>query len=229
MYKRLAKKKPSGDPMQIYKRLLEYARPHWLPFLVAVFASIIYSGVDSVFAYLLKPLIDKGFVSPDLTFLKWLPLIIIFLFVVRMIANLIGSYYMSWVGRSVVMTFRRQIFKQLLNLPCEFYDRNASGQLLSMIVYNSAQVASASTEALTTLVQSGFLVIGLLIVMFSISWKLSLIFFATVPLIVFVIKMSGKRLRGLNRHVQDTMGGITHTAEESIEGYKVVRSFDGEQ
>lgn len=226
--KKNAKKRPDGDPWAIYKRLLGYGRVYWLMFLFAVIANVAYSAIDSLFAYLLKPLIDKGFVAPDPSFLKIIPLLVILLFVLRSVANLAGNYYMAWVGRKVIMRFRQEIFEHLLHLPCRFYDNSSSGQLLSMIVYNSAQVAAACTDALTTLVQSGCLAIGLLAVMFSISWQLTLLFFITVPVIAMTIKFSGRRLRNLNHNVQDAMGTIAHTAEEAIEGYKVIRMFGGE-
>lgn len=221
-------KKPKGDAITLYKRLLQYGKPFWMAFVIAVFANICYAGIDSGFTYLLKPLLDHGFVDPDPSFIKIVPFIAIGLFVLRSIANLAGNYYMAWVGRNVVMQFRREIFQQLMRLPCSFYDKSSSGHLLSMIVYNSAQVASAVTDAITHAIQSSCLVLGLLVVMFSISWRLSLMFFITLPIIAVAMKMSSARLRRLNRTAQLTMGEITHTAEEAIEGYKVVRTFGGE-
>lgn len=221
-------RKPKGDSIAIYKRLLTYGRPYWLPFMVAILASACYSAIDSYFVYLLKPLLDKGFVDPNEAFIRWIPIFALGLFLVRAAANVVGSYYMEWVGRHVVMIFRQQIFQKLMQLPCHFYDTSSSGQLLSLIVYNAAQVASTSTDALTKMVQSGVLVIGLLVVMFTISWQLSLTFIIIVPLIALLIKYSAVRLRHLNRYIQGTMAEMTHTAEEAVDGYRIVRTFGGE-
>ncbi len=226
---KLTKKKPTGPSLPLFKRLAAYARPFLSFLLIAVLANLAYSGIDALFVYSLKPLLDQGFYAKDSLFLHWVPILIIVLFLMRAVANLVGSYTMAYVGRHVVKRFRDQIFQRLLVLPCSFFDKSSSGQLLSMIVYNAAQVASACTDALTTLVQNGFFVIGLLVVMFVISWKLSLLFFVTIPFLAAIIKISSKRLKSLNRTVQESMGDITHVAEESIEGYKVVRTFGGEQ
>lgn len=228
MAKKMAKRKPDGDAMVIYRRLLTYAKPFWPLIIIAFLANMLYSSVDSIFAYLLKPLINKGFVAPDQEFLAWIPFIIIGLFAIRAVMSLAGQYFMGKVARNVVLRFRCEIFQQLLRLPCQYYDRSSSGQLLSMILYNSTQVASACTEALTIVIQSGCLAIGLLVVMLSISWQLTLIFFVTVPVIASVVKLSSKRLRLLNWGAQQTMGDIAHVAEEAIEGYQVVRMFGGE-
>jgi len=217
------------ESARLYKRLIGYARPYAWAFFIAVGANIIFSGVDSLFTYMLKPILDKGFIAKDYHFLKWLPIVIPALFLLRALMNFVGSYAMTWVGRNVVMNFRRMIFSRYLQLPASFYDHNSSGELLSKMIYNTSQVANACTDVITTLVQSSFLVIGLLTVMLLISWRLTLVFFMTAPFIALVVKLSSRRLRRLSREVQNSMAEITHVAEEAIEGYKVVRIFGGEE
>ena len=221
-------KKPKGDSLKIYKRLLSYGKYYIGAFAIAMVANILYSVVDSYFAYLLKPILNKGFVKPDPDFLKYLPIVIILLFVFRAAMNLIGSYSMGLVARSIVMTFRQQLFAHLLHMPSRFFDKSSSGQLLAMLVYNAAQVSSAATDAVTTIIQSGALVIGLTIVMASISWQLTLVFFVSIPIIAVVVKVCSKYLRVVSRNAQNTIADITHVAEEAIEGYRVVRTFNGE-
>jgi len=222
-------KKPKGDSFQVYKRLLSYGKYYLGAFIIAVVANVLYSSIDSVFAYLLKPILNKGFVSPDPTFLKLIPIAIILLFVLRAAMNLIGSYSMGLVARSIVMSFRQQLFRHFLHMPSSFFDQSASGQLLAMLVYNAAQVSSAATDAVTTLIQSGALVVGLTVVMATISWQLTLVFFASIPLIAMVVKLCSRYLRIVSRNAQSSIADITHVAEEAIEGYKVVRTFGGEQ
>ncbi|MBY0378615.1 MAG: lipid A export permease/ATP-binding protein MsbA, partial [Gammaproteobacteria bacterium] len=228
IHKPALKRKPTGDSMALYKRLTTYSKQYWPWFIVAIGANIAYSGIDALFTYLMKPLLDKGFVQHDVTFLKWLPLLIIGLFALRSLMNLLGDYTMSKIARNIVLTFRQQIFDKLLHLPCRYYDQESSGQLLSLIVYNAAQVSSACTNALTQFVQSGFLALGLLIVLFTLSWQLSLLLLITGPVVAIAVKLSSKRLRELSRKTQDSMANIAHVAEEAIEGYRVVRIFGGE-
>ena len=221
-------KKPKGRSWPIYVRLISYGKPYFFVFCLAVIGNAVYAGVDSLFIYLMKPLLDKGFVQPNASILAWIPIVAIGLFIVRALASLTATYYMGYVGRQVILNMRQQIFSHLMKMPCSFYDRSSSGTLLSMIVYNASQVASACTDAITKLIQSACMVIGLLLVMFSISWQMSLMFFLFMPIMALVIRFSSKRLRRLNRKVQESMGKVTHSAEEAIEGYKVVRMFGGE-
>lgn len=213
---------------ETYKRLLQSIKPYWKPFFLGIFATVIASLVDASLAWLIKPVINKGFIDRDLEFIRWLPVGVIVLFVIRGLTNLSSNYHIAKVGRYVVRDFRQNIFNHLLRLPASFFDKHSSGQLMSLITYNTEQVAEAATYAFITLIQEGCLFFGLLVVMFVISWQLSLLFLITAPLIALAVKYSSLRLRKLSINVQESMGSVAHVAEETIEGYRVVRTFGGE-
>ncbi len=213
---------------RLYGRLLTYVLPFWPAFLVGILGSIVYSGVDAWLVHFVTPLLNKGFIQHDASFIRWLPVMVISIFVVRGGANIASDYFMTSVARSVVMVFRQKIFQHYQHMPASEYDNSSSGNLLSAIIYNVEQIANASSDALTTFLQSIVLVIGLLIVMFTISWQLSCIYFAAIPLIVLVVSLSSKRTRKLSLSIQESMGQTTAIAEENISGYKVVRTFCGQ-
>lgn len=221
-------KKQSDRPKGIYRRLLKYVLPHWWAFALGVVGSIVFSGVDAAVARFVKPLLDVGFVERNAQFLKSLPFIIAGLFLARGIASFVARYFMARVGRDVVKTLRNQMFDHLLCLPASYYDKATSGQLLSKILYNVDQVADACTNAVTTSVQSVALIIGLLIVMLTINWHLTILYFLVAPLIALVIRVTAKRMRRVSGKVQNYLGDVTHIAEETIEGYKVVKIFGGQ-
>lgn len=208
-----------------YKRLLAYVRPHIAMFSLSIVGTMAYSGIDASITYLLKPILDQGFVARDQAFLSALVFMIPAVFIIRAMASFISNYCMARVGRSVVQILREQMFSHLMLLPAKYYDKESSGTLLSKIVYNTAQVANACTDALTSFVQSVVLIIGLLTVMFVISWRLTLIFLITGPLIGLSIHIASIRLRKLNHSIQRSMGEISHVAEEAIVGHKLVKLF----
>lgn len=214
--------------LNIYKRLLGFARQYWVAFIIGLLGTVLSSGTDAAFTWLLKPVLDKGFIAKDEVFIHWLPLLIVVAFLVRGAASVMANYYMTWAGRNVVMKFRQTMFSHMLHLPSSFYDSSTSGQLLSTLLYNTEQVAKASTDALVTVVQETCFISGLIVVMLAISWKLTLWFMVVVPLIAIVARYASKRMRRLSQSVQQSMGEVTHVAEEAIEGYKVIRTFGGE-
>ncbi len=212
----------------VYIRLLKTAMPYWLSFVFGICGTLLATGADSAFAWAIKPFIDDGLVARKQWLLNWLPFIVIIAFLLRGFAYFLSNYYIARVGRSVVMDFRKKVFEKLMRLPARFYDKESSGKLLSLVIYNTEQVASATTDSLLTILQEGLTLIGLIVVMFIISWKLTIIFMITAPVVSVIIKFTSKRLRKLSSNVQKTVGEVTHIAEESIEGYRVVRIFGGE-
>lgn len=214
--------------LKTYKRLLKHVLPFWPAFVIAIVANIVYSGIDAWLVHFLQPLLNKGFIAQDAHFIKWLPVVVIGVFIIRASANISSNYFMTYVARSVVMTFRFNLFKHYQKMPAKSYDSSSSGSLLSAIIFNVEQVANAGTDALTTSLQSIVLIIGLLVVMFNISWQLTLIYFVTMPIIIVIVMLVSKRMRRLSVDIQRTMANITSTAEENINGYKVVRTFGGQ-
>lgn len=217
-----------ADARLVYARLFTYVRRYWVSLVIALGASLIYSGIDAWFIYFLKPLINKGLVAKDAHFLKIAPLLVLTVFMLRGIASFFSNYNIAAVSRNVIMRLREDLFVHLQRLPASFYDHTTSGQVLSVILYSVEQVANASADVLTTAIQAGFFILGLLIVMFKISWKLSLLYFLIIPLITIIMRYTSKRVRRLSLSIQDSMAALTHAAEENIEGYKVVRGFGGE-
>ena len=114
-------------------------------------------------------------------------------------------------------------------LPASFHDKQTVGRLISLIIYNVDQLAAATTDALLVIMQQSFIAIGSIVVMFIISWKLTLIFMVVVPFVIFVTNLMNRRLRKLSQNVQNAVGDVSHIARESIEGYKVIRTFGGEE
>lgn len=213
--------------LQIYGRLLGYLHPYRWAFALALLGNLFYAVSNAAFTYFLKPILDKGFVARDAHFIAWIPAMILLLFTIRGIANFVGNYYLTYVGRGIVMEFRRRVFVHLMGLPARFYDVHSSGQLLSTVIYNIEQLAVACTDALTRFVQSGLVIAGLYVVMLLASWQLTLLFTLLFPLIGIIVKITSQRMRALSNGIQDSIGDVTHIAEEAIEGYQVVRHFGG--
>lgn len=221
------KQKLHGKTGPLYRRLFSYVKPFWSILLLGIFANILYSAIDAIFTYLMRPFLDKGFIDIDMDFVKQIPLIVLIGITVRGLVSSAGSYCMTWVARSVVKVLRQRVFAHIIRLPADYYDEATSGQLLSKILYDVEQVAQVSADALTDFVQNTCLVIGLLIVMMVINWQLSLMFLLTIPFVGIIVNYTNKRVRRISHKVQKSMGEVTEIAGEVIDGYRVVRIFGG--
>lgn len=212
----------------LYRRLLTSVKPFRGMLIIGLLANFIFSSVDAGFTYLLKPFLNKSFIDKDLEFVQWIPLIILVGIIFRGMISSLAGYAMTSVARNVIKSLRQKIFSHIVCLPGRYYDQVSSGQLLSKILYDVEQVAQVSADVLATFVQSVCLVVGLLVVMFVVSWQLSLLFLTTIPFVGFIVAWSNRRIRRVSHAVQRSMGEMTDIAEEAIEGYKVVRIFGGQ-
>ncbi len=213
--------------VDIYRRLLRESLHYWPYLLVAVFGMTLNAATQPAMAALMKPLLNGGFVAHDMTAITWVPAALVGLYFIRGIAGYLSTYFMAYVGTYVVMDLRGRMFDRLLHLPVQFFDNTSSGELLAKLTYNVEQVAGASTSSFTILVRDSITALGLLIWVFYISWQLSLIFLVLFPIIALIVISVTKIFRRLSRGIQDTVGEVTHVAEEMIEGQREAKLFGG--
>lgn len=214
---------------QNFKRLMSYSKPYKLGLIAAIFGMLGYAAIDSFVFSQLQPLIDEGLQGKDPEFMKWAPIFIIGMFILRGICHFIGNYCLAWVGNHVVADIRQQLFDHIVAMPVAYHDQESTGKLISKLTYDTEQVLAATSKALLTLVQQGAFVCGLLIVMFYNSWQLSIIFLVLVPIIAVIVSYVSKRFRKVSKGIQNAMGEVTSSAEQTFNGHKVVLTFGGQK
>ena len=217
-----------GAGIQIYKRLLVYVKPYWGLFAISILGFAIYSGTQSLFAVLIKQIVDT-LQTETREGMQYLPLFFSGLIIVHGIGTYLGNYFLAKVSTNVVHALRCEIFDKYTQLPTAFFDANNSGHLISKITNNVGEVTKASTDAVRTFVREGLTVIGLLIYLFYSNWMLSLVFIGITPVIVWLVTYVSRRLRMISKRIQDSIGDITHITSELVTGHRIVRGYGGEE
>ena len=217
----------SQSRLQVYLRLLAYVKPYSGLFLISILGFLAFGATEPLQAKLLGVFV-QAVQSKDYDARFYIPAMLIGLYIVRGISSYVGSYYLSVVSNRVVHDLRTQTFNHVIYLPTRFYDDNNSGHIISRIIYNTAQVTGAATDALKTLVREGFTVIGLLGYIFYLNWKMSLVFLAVAPIVGLLVSNVGNKLRAQSKKLQNSAGELTQVCNETISGHRVVRSFSGE-
>jgi subfamily B ATP-binding cassette protein MsbA len=217
----------SVSSLQLYRRLLAYAWPYKSMFVYAVIGMIALSVTSAAFAALMKPLIDQGFVAKDAATIRTLPPLLIVLFLVRGIANFIGQYCISWIGRRVTFDMRNAIFTHLTRLPSEFYDKTASGKLIAKLIFDVEQVSATVTDAVLVLVRDGLTVIAMAGWMLHLNWKLTLVFAVLLPISSLLLRIMSRRFRKASLTIQTSMGEISTVTQEATDGQRIVKAFGG--
>ena len=212
----------------VYKRLIKIAlKNNSGPLSIAIFGMVITALSDPALSAIMKPILDGGFIQRDQSVINLLPLGLFSIFLLRSIGIFLTIYYMAKVGRTLVYRLREMMFKKILNLPISFYDKSSSGDLMSRISHNVELLSSVASRSLIILIRDTLTIIGLLIWMFYLSWELTLFFITAAPFIVFLVSILNKRFRKLTHDAQNSVGSIIHTAQEVIQGNKIVKIFKG--
>ena len=220
----------SATTWQNFKRLVSYAKAYKLGFVAAILGMLSYAAIDVYFLSKLQPLVDEGLGGgANNDFMKWAPLFIIAAFMVRGIAHFIANYCLAWVGNNVVADLKQELFEHIMSMPVAFHDKQSTGSLISKVTFDTEQVLNSVSKSILVLIQQSAFVLGLLGLMFYMSWQLSLIFFLITPVIAVIVTVVSKRFRKVSKNIQSAMGDVTTAAEQTFNGHKVVLTFGGQQ
>lgn len=200
----------------IYKRLLAYtARYRW--FLAAAVTGMVVEAIAGYgFIRLMDPLVNRGFVNPEPRMAVLLPLAIVGLFITRSLATFVSDYGMARTGRSVVRDLREQVLAKYLRLPSSHFDAESTPVMVSRLNFDTEQVTQASADALKTLVADGLTIIAMVVLMLQMSVKVTLALVIIAPFIGVIVSYVGKRYRRISGGIQDGMGKMAQSAEQSL-------------
>ena len=225
--------------LRIYLRLLAYVRPYVGTFAVSILGFIIFASSQPMLASVMKYFVD-GLNDPaaaldvgwdvldGVSLMKAVPLMIVLIALWQGVGSFLGNYFLARVSLGLVHDLRVRLFDSLLNLPNRYFDQNNSGHLISRITFNVTMVTGAATDAIKVVFREGLTVIFLFGYLLWMNWKLTFVMVAVLPLIGFLVSRASRKFRKQAKRIQAAMGDLTHVVSESIQGYRVVRSFGGE-
>ena len=214
--------------IKAYKALLSLAFEHKGYFGLAVLGMLIFAASDAAFAYLMKPMLDEGFIDRDPFVIKIIPYAIVGIFMVRMVAVFLRSYCMNFIGRSVINSLRRMMFEKLLTLSSEEYDQSSTAAIVTRFSYDVEQVAKSVSSSLTAFIQDSLRIIVLLGYMLWLNWQLTSIFLVTGPIVFLIVVRISGRFRSISKNIQKSMGNVTQVAQEVVDSNRIVKIFGGE-
>ena len=216
------------DAKQVFKRLTLYLGRHKRLVRVATFFMVATALTEASFAKMIDFIVNDGLVNPQEWFLKWIGLMFFGLMALRAVLGYIANYSMNKLGRHVTYDIRQDIFGNLITLPTRFFDQHASSENVSKLIYDVEATSSATTDALTILFKDVVTALVLLIYLFYLDWRLTLIFIISFPILFGVTRFSNKRFRRTSKEIQDSMGGIANTVKEASIGQKVIKVYSGQ-
>lgn len=216
------------DNWALYKRLLSYTKPYWYYIVLCFIGFAIFGAMEAAMAHMVQYFLE-GLETRDKSLIVYVPIALVIARIIHGLGSFIGNFYISRVGLGVINDLRKTLFAHMLRLPCSFYDSKNSGELVSLVIYNIAQVTGSVTKAVKSALRDGFTVIALLGYMLYLEWKLTLIFLIMAPILAGLVSIASRYFRRVSRRMQNTMGDITHVTNEALQGFRLVKSYNGQK
>ncbi|MDY3973672.1 lipid A export permease/ATP-binding protein MsbA [uncultured Veillonella sp.] len=211
--------------MGSYKRLLVYVKPYAGRMVFGLICMIIAAAAYLVVPWLIKNVVDEVLQAKDLATLNLVVIAILVVFLIRGFATYGQTYTMSYIGQRVIIDIRQALFKHLQRLDQAYFDRRKTGQIMSNLTNDVSALQAAIVDNLISLITEGVTLIGSLISMILIDWKLTLVTLIIVPVVLGLVNVFGKKLRLAGHEVQGRIADITALLQEVISSIRIVRSF----
>lgn len=209
-----------------YKRLLSYLGPYKKLLLLSVIFMLLVSLSNLVVPWIIKDVIDKVLEDKDLYRLYIIILAILLTFLIRALTTFGHRYIMGYIGQAVIMDIRNVLYHHLQVLSISYYDRRRTGDIMSNLTNDIAALQTAIVNDFISLVQESAIFIGSFASMIYLQWKLTALCLVIVPLVSYVIKFFGRKLHTSGRDVQEKLADVTSMLQETIQGVRIVRSFN---
>lgn len=211
--------------MTLYLRILSYIKPYMHRLIFAMFCTIMAAAGNLYIPWIIKDMIDEVLADKNGTMLNWIAASIIAIFVVRGLFWYGQNYLMSYVGQSVIIDIRAAVFKKLQRLSVSFYDKNKTGTIMSYVTNDVNALQSAMVENTIEMITEGFILIGSVVAMIYLDWRLTLFTVCTFPVVLWFMEFFGKKIRKTGGRIQECTSDITSVLQESVASARVIKSF----
>lgn len=211
--------------MGSYRRLLVFVKPYSWRMVFGLICMIVAAAAYLVVPWLIKNVVDEVLQAKDMMMLNLVVAAILLVFLIRGFATYGQTYTMSYIGQRVIIDIREALFKHLQRLDQAYFDRRKTGVIMSNLTNDVGALQTAIVDNLISFITEGVTLIGSLVSMILLDWKLTLVTLVIVPVVLGIINIFGKRLRLAGHDVQGRIADITSLLQETISGIRVVRSF----
>ena len=204
---------------------MRYTRPYKFTFLFVLLAAILLSAFSTLNPYLLKITVDDYITLKDYEGMLVLIAMMGGVLLMEVIFQFSFIYYANWLGQQVVFDLRTQLFRRLTGFKMAFFDKSAVGRLVTRAVNDIETIAGIFSQGLFMIVADLLKMLIVVVVMLSVSWKLSLIVFAVLPLILFATRKFQKAMKFAFDDVRTQVANLNSFVQERISGMKIVQLF----
>ncbi len=215
--------------VRLFKRLLHYIKPYRFAFIISIVTVLGLSGFGMLRPLVLQQAIDNNIEAQISEGFFLYIVIMLGLLLLETISNFLFIYYASWLGQSVVRDIRIKLFKHVLNFKMKYYDNSSVGVLITRTVTDMERIADIFGQGLFMIISDLLKMLFVAAGMLYLNWRLSIIVFCTLPIIVFATKIFQKYMKKAFEEVRTEVSNLNSFVQERITGMKILQLFTREQ
>ncbi len=224
--KELTRPRESHSQTQIYVRLLGYVKPYWLPFGGGLLAAIPSGSMDGAIAWLAGQGLQMIFVDGRQYLIYYVPLAVLAVAAIQGIFRFLEAFTIRYVGAAAIRDLRNELFCHLETQPLLYFQGQSSGVLIGRMTNDVGIIENAISQTFQSMISRTVTLISLVTVLLIQSWLLSLIALSILSCIVLPVSVLGRKIRKSSRSGQEAIGDLVSVLSESIQGAKIIQSFN---
>lgn len=225
----IAAEKPAPTQVQLYARLLQYIKPYSVPFIIGMVAALPSGAMDACIAWLAGRGLQWIFVEGNQHLIYYVPLVVLAIAAIQGFFRFLEAFTVRYVGGAAIRDLRNDVFRHIEKQPLLYFQSQSSGILIGRMINDIGIIENAISQTFQSMISRCITLISLVVVLLLQSWKLSLIAVGILSLIVLPVSILGKRIRRSSRSSQEAVGDLVSVISESIQGAKVIQSFNLQQ
>ncbi len=210
-------------------KLMKYLKPQLWILVICLLMSFITTAMVLMPPYVTKMLVDEIIPNGDRRMLMIVVLVLLGGYVVNFLVGTLRSYMLRISGDKIVAALRQDIYAKAQYLPMKFYDKTSTGSVINRISGDTATLQAFMLRITQEAVAQFFLMIGIVVVMFVMNWKLTLLSLIPVPIVVLGARIFGRKIFPFYRRIWRRWAAVTSVLTDTIPCVKVVKSFAGEK
>lgn len=215
--------------VSLFKRLMTFVGPYRSTFIFVLLAAILLSGFSTLSPYLLKITIDDYITLKDYDGMLVLIALMAATLVLEVIFQFLFIYYANWLGQHVIYDLRNKLYAHMLSFKMAYYDNSSVGRLVTRVVGDIETISGIFSQGLFMIIADLLKMLIVMIVMWTVSWKLSLIVFCLLPLVLFATRKFQKAMKSAFDEVRTQVANLNSFVQERISGMSIVQLFGREQ
>lgn len=214
---------------RLFQRLLAHTRPYRITFYGVALAAVLLSAFAVFTPLLLREIIDGAIKQSNEEKLLWLTLAMLGVLLGQVVCQLLFNYYANWLGESVIKDIRINLFKHMLGFRMKYFDSSSLGVLVTRAVADMQRIGEIFSQGFFVIVADLLKMLVAAGVMLFINWRLALIVFAILPVILYATRLFQKAMKVAFTEVRARVSELNSFVQERITGMKIVQLFTREK